>query len=66
MKLLIALVIGLSVGFGTGYLVFHSESEKYQTVTLSDVDKMQPAQVREILSNKGCEKVSHQTIQCKI
>ena len=66
MKLLIALVVGLSVGFGSGYLAFHKEVDKQMTITLSDVDQMQPKQVRDILTKKGCEKISHQTIQCKI
>jgi uncharacterized protein YneF (UPF0154 family) len=66
MKLLIALVVGLSVGFGSGYLTFHKEVEKQMTLTLSDVDQMKPEQVREILTNKGCKKISHQTIQCEI
>ncbi|WP_063664847.1 hypothetical protein [Aliivibrio fischeri] len=66
MKLLIALVVGLSIGFGTGYMVFHAEVEKHVTITLNDVDKMQLEDIREILTNKSCEKISHQTIQCKI
>mgnify|MGYP000377357244 CR=1 FL=1 len=66
MKLFIALGVGLSVGFGAGYLTFHKEVEKQMTLTLSDVDQMQPEQVREILTNEGCKKISHQTIQCEI
>lgn len=58
------LVIGLSVGFGTGYLAFNKEEEKVLTLTLSGVDSMQPDQVREILLNKGCVKITYQTIQC--
>lgn len=66
MKRLIALLIGLSVGFGSGYLVFYKEVEKPITLTLNDVDKVPVEQIQEILTNKGCEKISHQTIQCKI
>jgi uncharacterized protein YneF (UPF0154 family) len=65
MKILIALAVGLTVGFGAGYLTFY-QVEKQMTLTLSDVDQMQPEQVREILTNKVCEKISHQTIQCRI
>ncbi len=66
MKLLISLVIGLSVGFGAGYAVFHQEVDKRMTITLNDADKMPPEQVRRILSNTWCEQIGRQTIQCKI
>lgn len=58
------LVLGLSVGFGTGYIAFNTEQEKVLTLTLSGVDSMQPDQIREILSNKDCVKITYQTIQC--
>lgn len=66
MKLFVGIVVGLSVGFGAGYSMF--KVEKQTTLTFSDVDQMQPEQVREILTNKGCKKISHQTIQiqCEI
>lgn len=63
--ILSALIVGLAVGFGAGYLFFYEDQPQWLTATLSHVDQIPVDTKRQLLEDLPCIQVTPDTIECK-